>query len=442
MSAFDQAFQEQLAAHYFRDDVFVSAAGSLVLPDYFDDPNLQGLVAVQQSYLKAYGVTCTAKTFVQWLQAEIAAKRAKIADMTEAKRLLGIIYTHSLQDRQFVLDKIVQFARRQAITQSTLDLVDAIDAGKDDLIDKALHSVEEAKNVGAADTATAVDYNSTYQDRKARRKARMNGSNSVLGITTGNAELDKQLTPHLGWGRKELSILMGPPKSGKTAALISFGLAAARAGYNVFYASHEVSEDIIGERSDACISGVPLKQLATRESDVDQAMVAWDANPGLGKFIVQAFPMRTCKVSDLHRILKKYEAQGISFDVIITDYLGIMKPEQHYTDKRFGLAEIGQDLRGLATIFNAAVITGYQTNRTGTQKASRTVSDGTDAADDYEVVRTADVLLTINRTEDDRDNGQFVLYFSEMRNAETGLKMRFSQDLRCARFLIDFLGYD
>jgi hypothetical protein len=68
--------------------------------------------------------------------------------------------------------------------------------------------------------------------------------------------------------------------------------------------------------------------------------------------------------------------------------------------------------------------------------------DGTDAADDYEVVRTADVLLTINRTEEDRENGQFVLYFSEMRNAETGLKMRFSQDLRCMRFIIDFLGYD
>jgi replicative DNA helicase len=119
-----------------------------------------------------------------------------------------------------------------------------------------------------------------------------------------------------------------------------------------------------------------------------------------------------------------------------------MAPERYYEQTRNGLAEIGKNLRGLATIFNAAVITGYQTNRDGTKKASRTVSDGTDAADDYEVVRTADALMTINRTEDDRDNGQFVLYFSEMRNAETGLKMRFSQDMRCMRFIIDFLGYD
>lgn len=440
--SFDQAFQEQLAAHYFRDDHFVSAAGTLVKPDYFDDPNLQALVAVQQGYLERYATPCTAKTFVQWLQQEIAAKRAKIADMTEAKRLLAMVYTHSLQDRQFVLDKIVEFARHQAIVQGAMDLVDALDNGKPDMVDKALQNVEAAKNVGAADTAQAVDYRRSYQDRKSQRRARMNGSVSALGISTGNAELNKQLTPWQGWGRKELSILMGPPKSGKTAAMISFALAAAQQGYKVFYASHEVSEEIIGERSDANISGVPLKQLGARETEVDAAMAAWEANPGLGEFIVQAFPMNTCKVSDLERILRKYQAQGIDFDLIVTDYLGIMAPERYYEQTRFGLAEIGKNLRGLATKFNAAVLTGYQTNRDGTKKASRTVTDGTDAADDYEVVRTADVLLTINRTEEDRENGQFVLYFSEMRNAETGLKMRFSQDLRCMRFIIDFLGYD
>jgi hypothetical protein len=153
-----------------------SAAGTLVMPDYFDDPNLQALVAVQQRLPAHYGVPCTAKTFVQWLQQEIAAKRSKIADMTEAKRLLAMIYTHSLQDRQFVLDKIVEFARHQAIVQGAMDLVDAIDNGKPDLVDKALQSVEEAKNVGAADTATGVDYRRSYQDRKAQRRARMLGA--------------------------------------------------------------------------------------------------------------------------------------------------------------------------------------------------------------------------------------------------------------------------
>lgn len=440
--SFDQAFQEQLAAHYFRDDAFCHAVGTLVLPDYFDDPTLQLLVATQQRYWQHYASCPTVKTFVQWIQQEIAAKRTKVADMNEVKRLLGIIYTHDLKDRQFVLDRIVDFSRTQALTNSALDFVDALDSQKPDQIEKALKKIEEAKNVGATDTASAVDFVQSYQDRAAIRRSRLLNTGANTGISTGCDELDKQLTPHNGWGRKELSILMAPPKGGKTAGLIHFAIQAAEDGKNVFYASCEVSEQIIGDRSDANISGVPLRDLIKREAEVEQALNAWNAQPGLGNFIVQAFPIRTLKVSELTRILKKYQAQGIEFDMIVVDYLGIMKPEVTYTDKRFGLAEIGQDLRALGTVFNAAVLTAYQTNRTGTQKAARTISDGTDAADDYEVVRTADALLTINRTEDDKDNGQFVLYFSEMRNAESGLKMRFSQDLSCMRFIQDFLGYD
>jgi replicative DNA helicase len=179
-----------------------------------------------------------------------------------------------------------------------------------------------------------------------------------------------------------------------------------------------------------------------RQAEVDKVVEDWENNPGLGELKVEAFPIRTLKVSELMRILKQYEAQGLSFDLIIVDYLGIMKPETHYTEKRYGLAEIGQDLRALGTVFNAAVLTGYQTNRSGTQKAQRNVSEGTDAADDYEVVRTADVLITINQSREERADGEVVLFLSEMRNAESGVKMRYKQDLACARFMTTFVGFD
>jgi replicative DNA helicase len=268
------------------------------------------------------------------------------------------------------------------------------------------------------------------------------------GITTGSPELDAKLTPWRGWGRKELSILMAPPKAGKTAAQIHFSLAAAKAGFKVFYASCEVSEDIIGDRSDANISGVAQAELAKHAQAVDKAVEDWEqtVEKNGGLFMVEAFAIRTLKVSELRRVLKRYQQKGIEFDMVVVDYLGIMKPETVYNDKRHGLAEIGQDLRALATEYpnkqiGCAVLTAYQTNREGTKKAGRNVAEGTDAADDYEVVRSADVLITINRDEDMRLNGETLLYFSEMRNAESGIRLRFGQDLSCMRFLIDFRGY-
>lgn len=442
MSQFDQAFQEQLAAHYLRDDVFVQSVGGLVLPEYFDNETLAALVAVQKIYLDRYGACCTLKTFVQVMQRLIAAKQVQIADMQEAARLLKVIHGDPLQDRQFVIDVIAEFARNQALLNATMTMADALDSQDQNKVSKALAQVEEAKQVGATDAQVARSFTTNRQDRQQRRAQRAAGGYTNGGITTGFPELDAQLTPHRGWGRKELNILMGPPKSGKTASMITFALKAAEAGYRVFYASCEVSEDIIEDRSDANISGIPFKELERRAAEVDQAVEAWEKKPGLGVFDVQAFPIRTLKVSELIRVLKKKQANGQDYDLICVDYLGIMKPEQHYQDKRFGLAEIGQDLRAMGTIFNASVLTGYQTNRTGTQKAQRNVADGTDAADDYEVVRTADVLITINQSTDERAAGQVVLYFSEMRNAESGLRMRFNQDLKCMRFLTTFEGYD
>lgn len=440
-SQFDDAFQEQLAAHFLRDDIFVQAVGSLVEPDYFDNETLAALVAVQRVYLDRYGACPTLRTFVQVMQRLIAAKRVKFADMNEAKRLLGVIHKDPLADRNFVIDTIAEFARKQALANSVMQLVDALDTDDTANINKALVSVEEAKAVGAADTAQAMDFLATRSQRANNRALRASGHFTNGGITTGSPELDNKLTPHRGWGRKELTILMAPPKGGKTAAMIHFAKEAVAAGKNVFYASCEVSEDIIGDRLDANISGVPLKELETRFADVDQEVSSWESKPGVGKFIVQAFPIRTLKVSELTRILKKYQAQGINFDMIVVDYLGILKPEQRYEDKRFGLADIGQDLRAMATVFNAAVLTAYQTNREGTKKAQRSVSDGTDAADDYEVVRTADALITLNADEDMKQNGEILLYFAEMRNAESGIRLRYGCDFACMRFLVDFRGY-
>lgn len=440
-TVFDDAFQEQLAAHYLRDDVFVASVGSLVEPEYFENETLAALVSVQKEYLTRYGACCTLKTFVQVLQRFITAKRVKIADMVEAKRLLGVLWKDPLQDRQFVIDEIAEFARKQALANATMVMVDALDKDDAAAIGKALIVMREAGDVGAVDTAPAMNFKTSRQDRANKRALRAAGSFTNGGITTGSPELDAKLTPHRGWGRKELSILMGPPKSGKTAAMIHCAIAAAEDGKKVFYASCEVSDEIIGERSDANISGVPLKELDKRAAEVDAAVEKWEQQPGLGELIVQAFPIRTLKVSELMRIIKKYESKGITFDLIVVDYLGIMKPETVYSDKRHGLAEIGQDLRAMGTIFNAAVVTGYQTNREGTKKAQRNVSDGTDAADDYEAVRTADVLITINADEDMKANGEVLLYFSEMRNAESGIRLRFGQDLSCARFITDFRGF-
>jgi len=442
MKSFDQDFQEQLAAHYMRDDHFVAQAGDLVKPDYFDNETLAALVAVQSDYITKYGKCCTLKTFVQIMQRQVASKRVKIADMNEAKRLLGVVHKDPLSDRQYVIDTIVEFARHKALENSVMDLADALDTQDENKIDKALGIVDEAAAVGANEEDPGMDFISTADARRQHRQDRKNGKLSNGGITTGISELDAFLSPHAGWGRKELSILMGPPKAGKTAALLTFSVNAAKKGLNVLYVSCEVSADILGDRMDANISGVPLRELDKREAEVQNEVDKWTQTPGVGQLIIKAYPIRTLKVSELRRQINKYKSQGINFDMVVVDYGDILAPEARENDKRHELAKIFQDLRALATVYNCAMLTATQTNKEGTRKAMRNVTDGTDVAEDYEKVRTADALITINQSPEDKEDGEVILYFSEMRNTESGLRLRFEQDLSCMRFIKGFVGID
>jgi replicative DNA helicase len=444
---FDAAFQEKVGSFFLRDDTFCHAVDGLIQPQYFENDTLQQLIWVQREYWDQYRACPSLQTYVQAFKDAQARKQITVADMDEAKRLLGALYAPGActpADRQFVIDKIAEFAREKAIEGATLDMADALDqidpAKKVSAIEKAATNMTAAFGVGSVDVERAHNFKDRIKERAAKRQALAAGTAIPTGITTGCPQLDQYLFPHHGWGRKELSILMGPPKSGKTAGLVTFAKAAAGAGKNVFYASCEVSKEIIEDRLDANISRVPVKELRKRAVEVEAAGDAWAQHAGVLE--IQDFPTGTLKVSELRRLLKRYESDGIIFDMIVVDYIDIMAPERRESDKRHELSQITRDLRALAKDMNAAVLTATQTNREGTRKAAKNVTDGTDVAEDYDKVRLADALITINASAEEKQNGEVVLYFSEMRNTEGGLRLRFNQEIDCMRFITNFVGLD
>jgi len=433
---FDAAFQTKIAAYFLRDTPFCHQVDGLVRSEYFTDPTLSQLIWVQTEFWKQWGYCPSLTTFMKELKDALALKRVKIADMGEVKNLLATIYKDPLNESDYVAGSVADFARHMAVENATLDLVDALENKGD--VTGAGAALQQAFEVGAVDTSQSVNFADARSARTAKRKAQLAGSILVRGITTGFPDLDKFLTPWDGWGRKELAILMAPPKAGKTAGLIGFAANAAKAGHNVFYASCEVGDDIIQDRADCCIADVPIKEIKQRADEIDQKIAAWEQ--GAGILEIQRFPTGTLKVSELKRILKRFEAQGVKFDMIVVDYIDIMAPERIQSDKRHELTQITQDLRALMIELDAAGLTATQTNKEGTRKARNSVTDGTDAAEDYNKVRLADALITINRSEDDWNNGELVLYFADMRNAESGIRLRFGSKLSHMRLLTHFIG--
>ena len=207
------------------------------------------------------------------------------------------------------------------------------------------------------------------------------------------------------------------------------------AGYNVLVCSCEVSALIYSDRLDASISDTVMKMLRKTPHDVKRKIDLLKTKSH-GEFKVHDFASGTLKPSQLRRLIERYRMRGIMFDLICVDYADIMCPER-YTDSPIENSKsIWIDLRAIAYEQNAAMLTATQTNRDG---AKAMVAKATDVADDYNKVRTADLLISGNANEAEIASGEARLVFVASRNqAEITVTIR--QERAKMRFLVKILS--
>ncbi|MDL2284427.1 AAA family ATPase [Oxalobacter sp. OttesenSCG-928-P03] len=431
---FDDAFQGKVAALCLRDGNFLQRTEGLIRPEYFENVVDAHLVSIATRYYEKYRQKPgDVATLVSLVKEDVANKVIRKETMPLMAPRIKELMTCDVSDRDYVIDQVSNFARYQAVAKAVLDSVEHLSLRN---FDKIQNIVQKALSVGASADVASYDYGEMIESRTEKRLDRVSGKAAPTGITTGYAEIDKYLYHH-GWGKRELSVLMGPAKSGKTTALMGFGISAAAHlyRYNVLYVTLEVSAEIIADRMDACIADQVMFELDGSVHDVKAKVSEWKKKAG--RFVIQEFPSGTMKVSDLRRVINKHKADGLIFDLIIVDYADLMAPER-YTDNAIENSKnVYVNLRGLAMEEDVAMLTATQTNREGAKKMVATM---TDVADDFNKVRIADIIISINRTEEERAVNQARLYFAAVRNGKGGFSVRIEQDTDRMKFIKSVLG--
>jgi len=436
---FDEAFQTKIAALCLRDVTFMQQTEGLIRPDYFESESNAGLVNIAMRYFDKYRKCPGDKAVIgdlikhdiinKVLTKELGVGCARyVADKSE-KGLFQV----DISDREYVVEQVAQFAKHQAISAAILDSVGYLDKRDFDRIEQA---ITKAANVGRNEDGGAYDYGEMIDARTEERLLRAAGKLPPTGVTTGYPELDKLLY-HRGWGKRELSVLMAPAKGGKSTALMDFGIAAAGSAqrYNVLYVTLEVAAKIMAERVDANIAEVAMSQLGTNTHTVKAAVK--DYMSKAGKFIIQEFPTGSMRVSDLRRLLERYKAKGIVFDLVIVDYADLMQPERVTDSGIENSKSVYVALRGLAMQEDLAILTATQTNREGAKKA---VATATDVAEDFNKIRIADIVISINKTDEEKSLNQARLFFAACRNQQDGFSLRIAQDLEKMIFISEVIG--
>lgn len=222
--------------------------------------------------------------------------------------------------------------------------------------------------------------------------------------------------------------------SHNTTALIGFAKAASLKGFNVLYVTLEVSKQIISERLDASITDTAVRDL--RHHIIDVRDKVEELAKRAGKLMLEEFPSGTLTPNTLRGILQKHRDKGNIFDMVVVDYADIMAPNYRAKDAIENSKSVYVDLRALATEFNVAMLTATQTNRDGFKAV---VAKAEHVADDFNKVRTADIIISINKTEEEASNGEARLYFAASRNQESGFTVYIKQDIARMQFITSII---
>lgn len=439
---FDAEFQSKLAMHVVRDFDFMRKVGHLVRPEYFENVGEAAIVNIALRFFKLYGQLPNRVAAQQMLKEDIQNKviRADIKPAVIESFKQVFVLSPDLGNGGYFAEELARFAQHQAVTAAIYKAVELVERKR---FEEVLTEIKAAVAVGINHDGEEYNYWTKIAERTKTRQDRLAGLIPPQGITTGYAQLDNLLY-HKGWGKRELTALLGGAKAGKTTALINFAKSASLAGENVLYVTLEVETNIISDRLDASVSETVMKELGTKILDVKSKIEALQARAG--SIQIHNFPSGTLTPAMLRALIERYKSPAVNLDgtvrppmkfgMICVDYGDIMKPDVYTSDPIENSKQVWLALRAIAQEEDVAMLTATQSNREG-MKA--TIVKATDVAEDINKVRIIDLMISINITDEERAAGEARLYFAASRNQESGFTVFVKQDIARMKFIASVL---
>lgn len=214
----------------------------------------------------------------------------------------------------------------------------------------------------------------------------------------------------------ELAVVIAPPGGGKSMALVKFAANALLKGKKIVYYSMELSEEVIGQRFDACINDIALKNVWEFPEYITERLS--ELRKLGGGLKIKEFLEGGVTVNTIKAHLKVLEMEGFVPDVIFIDYIGLMKPIGAYAEKRHALTDIAEGLRNIANNYGIPIWTAHQTNRTAIQEERITTAH---IGESLGIIATVDLALGLGRPDTLKEENKAMLGIIKNRNGEDGI---------------------
>lgn len=208
---------------------------------------------------------------------------------------------------------------------------------------------------------------------------------------------------------KSLTVVGGRPGMGKTAMALSYATGAARAGHGVLFVSLEMAAAELGQRMLAAETffhagsdGVPfavVRDGTARPQERDMLQQAKAQMDELPLVVVDVGTLTTGRLASLvRRVSRRMEARGGSLDLVVVDYLQLLRPSVRTNSKYEEASEISRALKSMAKEQAIAIMALAQLSRE-TERRNDKRPMQSDLRDSGQIEQDADAILFLHRPE-------------------------------------------
>jgi len=413
--SFSHDFQKQIIAAMIQEPKIFETVGVLTDYKYFELRDLSEIFKNLQEFFNKYkGLPSKEALFEQLIQ------YYKSETLNE---ILEELYTYpkiSSSTLSYIEENVRNFIQCQAIKKAIIDSLD--DLGDINKHYNVKNRIEDALTVGSSLDDFGLDvYN---DDEILSRWKKRKEDREIPRISTGWNKFDQIFG---GYGAGELFTFTGPAHSGKSMYLVNAGANILLQKKNVLHITLEMSEDVTSQRYDMRLLNLTKEELKTHKATEKLKELL---EKRIGQLVIKRWPSLSITATDIVSFMKRLEnVKQFKPNILIVDYAELMRSTHKYTDKRFELDTVYQQLRNIGIEFNIPVITATQLNRGALEKleAGKILTEES-IAESYGIARIIDCGVTINATPAENAKNNSVIYVYKNRDGESGEQFRMYVD--------------
>jgi replicative DNA helicase len=410
---FDRNFQLKILGLLYQDFEFLSFSTELLHPDWFADDILAWYFNTMKDHFIDYQQRMDNVALRNELLKAARNKKVKKQDVPAYIKTFERI-EESVKNKSYIKDEVSTFCQHQAIKKAAMETPALLAVNDFDGIKAKWKDTFHVGMVHDVGTEYFVD----YPERLRRRGEIIEKRIMPIGITEMDIWLGGGLRP------KQLGLWMAPTNRGKSIALVHCGKRAIVAGKSVLHYTLELSEDEVAERYDSNFSKIPMNMLADREGDLTTNLEEFGLKWG-NSLIIKEFPTKKATVGEIMAHFRMCLQMGFEPDLVLVDYLNLIKPSQRRRNKREELTDTAEELRGSAV---ETALPWWSATQSRRAAISMEIHGEDEVGEDIGMINTSDVTITLNQTEDEFHQNIMRAFLAKNRNGPKYRTSKFATD--------------